>query len=170
MTIIANPIYDAVFKFLMEDKKVAKILLSEFLKKVYEYRQPGGTLLLEINEEHLDEEVKYVLHRLHEAAKNHYVRSAMEIEDEVLSKIEDRDTTIMLKDKDVEEKDKEIEQLDKEIEQLDKKLEQLDQVIEEKDQMIRSMVKLLCNSGASIDEISRQLSIPVEQIKKYINS
>ena len=26
MTIIANPIYDAVFKFLMEDQKVAKIL------------------------------------------------------------------------------------------------------------------------------------------------
>ena len=33
MTIIANPIYDAVFKFLMEDKKVAKILLSALLKK-----------------------------------------------------------------------------------------------------------------------------------------
>ena len=31
MTIIANPIYDAVFKFLMEDKKVAKILLSALL-------------------------------------------------------------------------------------------------------------------------------------------
>lgn len=33
MTIIANPIYDSVFKFLMEDKKVAKILLSALLKK-----------------------------------------------------------------------------------------------------------------------------------------
>ena len=33
MTIIANPIYDAVFKFLMEDQKVAKILLSALLKK-----------------------------------------------------------------------------------------------------------------------------------------
>lgn len=33
MTIIANPIYDAVFKFLMEDKKVAKIFLSALLKK-----------------------------------------------------------------------------------------------------------------------------------------
>lgn len=33
MTIIANPIYDAVFKFLMEDKKVAKILLSALLKR-----------------------------------------------------------------------------------------------------------------------------------------
>lgn len=33
MTVIANPIYDAVFKFLMEDKEVAKILLSALLKK-----------------------------------------------------------------------------------------------------------------------------------------
>ena len=33
MTVIANPIYDVVFKFLMEDKKVAKILLSALLKK-----------------------------------------------------------------------------------------------------------------------------------------
>lgn len=170
MTIIANPIYDAVFKFMMEDKKVAKILLSAFLKKVFEYRQPGGTHLLEINEEYLDEEAKYVLHRLHMAAKNAYVRSAMEIEDEVLSEIKDRDTTIMLKDKDVEEKDKEIEQLDKKIEQLDQELEQLDKEIEEKDQMIRSMVKMFCNNGVSIDEISKQLSIPVDQIKRYINS
>lgn len=33
MTIVANPIYDVVFKFLMEDKKVATILLSALLKK-----------------------------------------------------------------------------------------------------------------------------------------
>ena len=33
MTVIANPIYDVVFKFLMEDQKVARILLSALLKK-----------------------------------------------------------------------------------------------------------------------------------------
>ena len=33
MTVIANPIYDVAFKFLMEGKKVAKILLSALLKK-----------------------------------------------------------------------------------------------------------------------------------------
>lgn len=33
MITIANPIYDAAFKFLMEDQKVAKILLSALLKK-----------------------------------------------------------------------------------------------------------------------------------------
>ena len=30
---VANPIYDSVFKFLMEDERVAKILLSALLKK-----------------------------------------------------------------------------------------------------------------------------------------
>lgn len=33
MTFIANPIYDVVFKYLMEDEKAARILLSALLKK-----------------------------------------------------------------------------------------------------------------------------------------
>lgn len=30
---VANPLYDAVFKFLMEDERIAKIVLSALLKK-----------------------------------------------------------------------------------------------------------------------------------------
>ena len=30
---IANPIYDTVFKYLMEDERIARILLSALLKK-----------------------------------------------------------------------------------------------------------------------------------------
>lgn len=33
MIYIANPIYDVVFKYLMEDERVVKILLSALLKK-----------------------------------------------------------------------------------------------------------------------------------------
>ena len=33
MTIIANPIYDSVFKFLLEDERAAKVLLSALLKQ-----------------------------------------------------------------------------------------------------------------------------------------
>lgn len=33
MTIIANPIYDVVFKYMMEDERVAKLLLSALLQK-----------------------------------------------------------------------------------------------------------------------------------------
>ena len=33
MAYIANPIYDSVFKFMMDDERVARILLSALLKK-----------------------------------------------------------------------------------------------------------------------------------------
>ena len=33
MTLIANPIYDSVFKFLLEDERAAKILLSALLRQ-----------------------------------------------------------------------------------------------------------------------------------------
>ncbi|MBO5050303.1 MAG: hypothetical protein J6C41_07755, partial [Oscillospiraceae bacterium] len=128
-----------------------------------EYRQPDSEHYLEINDEYMDEEVKYVVHRLLKAAAAPAVRRAMEIEDEILSEIEDRDTTIMLKNKVIEEK----EQM---IEQKEQMIEQNKQVIEQKEQMIRSMVKMLCNNGASMDEISEQLGIPMEQIKQYIDS
>lgn len=69
-------------------------------------------------------------------------KAAMEVEDEILSEIEDRDTTIMIKNKE----------------------------IEQNKQVIRSMVKMLFDNGISSNEISRQLSIPVEQIEQYIHS
>ena len=120
-----------------------------------EYRQADSEHYLEINDEHLDDEVKYVVHRLLKAAAAPNVRRAMEIEDEILSEIEDRDTTIMMKNKEIEQKELVIEQNK--------------QVIEQKEQVIRSMVKMLCNNGTSIEEISKQLSIPVEQIKQYFD-
>lgn len=120
-----------------------------------EYRQADSEHYLEINDEHLDDEVKCVVHRLLKAAAAPDVRRAMEIEDEILSEIEDRDTTIMMKNKEIEQKEQEIEQKE--------------QVIEQKEQVIRSMVKMLCNNGTSVEEISKQLSIPVEQIKQYID-
>ena len=120
-----------------------------------EYRQADSEHYLEINDEHLDDEVKCVVHRLLKAAAVPDVRRAMEIEDEILSEIEDRDTTIMMKNKEIEQKEQVIEQKE--------------QVIEQKEQVIRSMVKMLCNNGTSVEEISKQLSIPVEQIKQYID-
>ncbi|TGY32057.1 hypothetical protein [Bacteroides caecimuris] len=141
-----------------------------------EYRQADSEHYLEINDEHLDDEVKCVVHRLLKAAAAPNVRRAMEIEDEILSEIEDRDTTIMMKNKEIEQKEQVIEQKEQVIEQKEQVIEQKEQVIEQKEQVIeqkeqviRSMVKMLCNNGTSVEEISEQLSIPVEQIKQYID-
>lgn len=127
-----------------------------------EYRQADSEHYLEINDEHLDDEVKCVVHRLLKAAAAPNVRRAMEIEDEILSEIEDRDTTIMMKNKVIEQKEQVIEQKEQVIEQKE-------QVIEQKEQVIRSMIKILCKNGTSVEEISKQLSMPVEQIKQYID-
>ena len=141
-----------------------------------EYRQADSEHYLEINDEHLDDEVKCVVHRLLKAAAAPNVRRAMEIEDEILSEIEDRDTTIMMKNKEIEQKEqlieqKEqlIEQKEQVIEQKEQVIEQKEQVIEQKEQVIRSMIKMLCKNGTSIEEISKQLSMPVELIKQYID-
>ena len=39
MVLIANPIYDSVFKYMMEDDRVAKIMLSALLQKEIIYRR-----------------------------------------------------------------------------------------------------------------------------------
>nr|WP_302408803.1 hypothetical protein [Bacteroides congonensis] len=75
----------------------------------------------------------------------------------------------MMKNKEIEQKEQEIEQKEQVIEQKEQVIEQSKQVIEQKEQVIRSMVKMLCNNGTSVEEISKQLSIPVEQIKQYID-
>ena len=135
-----------------------------------EYRQPDSEHYLEIDEEHLDEELTYIVHRLLKAAAAPNVRRAMEIEDEILSEIEDRDTTIMIKNMEIEQKEQVIEQKEQVIEQKEQEIEQKEQVIEQKEQVIRSMIKMLYDSGISVGEISRQLSMPVEQIEQYIHS
>ena len=134
-----------------------------------EYRQADSEHYLEINDEHLDDEVKCVVHRLLKAAAAPNVRRAMEIEDEILSEIEDRDTTIMMKNKEIEQKEQLIEQKEQVIEQKEQVIEQKEQVIEQKEQVIRSMIKMLCKNETSIEEISKQLSMPVELIKQYID-
>ena len=156
-----------------------------------EYRQAESEHYLEIDDEHLDEEVECVVRRLLKAAAAPDIRRDMEIEDEILSEIEARDTTIMMKNQEIEKKEQVIEEKKQEIEQskqvieqskqvIEQKelvieqnkltIEQKEQVIEQKEQMICSMVRILCSNGMPVEEISRQLSIPVEQIKQYIEA
>ena len=161
-----------------------------------EYRQAESEHYLEIDDEHLDEEVECVVRRLLKAAAAPDIRRDMDIEDEILSEIEARDTTIMMKNQEIEKKEQvieekrqvieqskqvieqnkqvieqnkqTIEQNKQTIEQNKQTIEQNKQTIEQNKQMISSMVEILCSSGLSIDEISEKLSMPVEQIKQYI--
>ncbi|HAS82955.1 MAG TPA: hypothetical protein DCS43_09870 [Verrucomicrobia bacterium] len=72
---IANPIYDAVFKFLMEDKKAASLMIGAITGFDIEF----------------PEECQVLLRRLSRAVAEQEIRKRMDVEDEIVTEFEMRD-------------------------------------------------------------------------------
>lgn len=154
-----------------------------------DYRLKADEHLLQINEEGMDSDTRLLVNRLVMAAASPAIRRGMQVEDEILSEIEARDTTIMVKNKEIEEKNKtiqkksqeiqqktqEIEQKTQEIEQKTQEIEQKTQEIEQKNQevekqksILRTTVKNLSLHGMSIKEIASVLSVSEETISELL--
>ena len=99
-----------------------------------EYRVAADEHLLQIDDERMDSEGRLLVNRLVMAAASPEIRRDMQVEDEILSEIEARDTTIMMKDKEIEQKSQEIEQKSQEIKQKTQEIEQKSQEIKQKSQ------------------------------------
>ena len=153
-------------------------------------RMSSDDHLLNIDEGKMELEELLLVRRLTLAAASPEIRREMQVEDEILSEIEARDTTIMLKDKLIEQKSQEIEQKSQEIEQKSQEIEQKSQEIEQKSQEIEqksqeieqksqeierqkdilcSTVKNLSARGLSICEIADILSISEYHIQELLS-
>ena len=120
---LANPIYDAVFKYLMEDERIARTLISALLKKmvlqlqqllrVFDQTNVIGdsqqTIEVDYDAYAVDTEMEYIVKRLLSAASNPDVRQEMNVEDEFFTANEDRDTAIMARDKTIDEQGKALQ-------------------------------------------------------------
>ena len=126
-----------------------------------DYRISDDDHLLNINEEGMKGDELLLVHRLVLAATRPEVRRDMAVEDEILSEIEARDTTIMMKDKVIEQKNKDIEQKNKDIEQKNKDIEQ-------KDSLLRGMVRNLADKGISVADIASIVSISESEVEKLL--
>lgn len=141
---------------------------------------------LEIDESLFHVEDAPVLTRLLKAGVAPEVRRSMEVEDEILSEIEARDTVIMQKDqliqqkeaaieqkeaaiqqKDetIQQKDAAIQQKEAAIQQKDAAIQQKDAAIQQKDELIRSMIGILEQQGLNEEQIAQSLSIPLDQVR-----
>ena len=157
-----------------------------------DYRVAYDDHLLQIDDEDMDSDSRLLVNRLVMAAASPDIRRSMQVEDEILSEIEARDTTIMLKnqeiermdqeiekkdqeiekkDQEIEKKDQEIEKKDQEIEKKDQEIEKKDQEIEQKDQEIErhknaldAAIKNLSSMGLPAKKIAEILSVPEEQV------
>lgn len=175
---IANPIYDSVFKYLMEDERIAKTLLShdsiivqipllhgqvnnrlEKVLSVFDQSQKNGSdrHVLNVNDSPFDDDddMQYLLRRLLMAAANAQLRQEMNVEDEYFKALEDRDTALMMKDKKLAEQAEQLEQNKAELEQNKAQL--------------RTMALLLSNSGMSVEEIANSVGMPQDQVKLLLN-
>ena len=108
---VANPIYDAVFKYLMEDNRIAKTVLSALLQH-QTYKDGRNRQVLRIDDAIYkgDAEMERILHRLLAAASDSKLRQDMDVEDEYFSAIESRDTAIMKRDQKIAEQDAQLEE------------------------------------------------------------
>ena len=160
MTLTANPIYDSVFKFLLEDERAAKILLSALLKQeVRDLSMTSDEHLLNIDEEKMGTDELLLIKRLTLAAASPEIRREMQVEGEILSEIEARDTTIMLKDMMIDWMDSEIKKISTQ-EQKNKKAEQLKQ-------NVISTIKIIA-AQKSIKDTAKILSISERKVQELL--
>ena len=122
-----------------------------------DYCMKDNDHLLEINEEVFHNDEQILVNRLVKAAVAPDVRRAMDVEDEILSEIEARDTAIMLKDKKIEEQNKAIEEQNKALEEQNKALE-------EQGLKLDSAICLLYTNKMPVTDIAAQLSIREEEV------
>ncbi|OXL45121.1 hypothetical protein CFT61_02540 [Segatella copri] len=142
MIYVANPLYDAVFKYMMEDERRVNNRLEKILS-VFDQSQiyPDDQRMLELDENKYadDAEMAHILHRLQSAAANPDIRNRMNAEDEFFQALEDRDTVIMQKDATIMTQKKKLE---------------------EKDASLRAAVLALSKSGMNAEMIAKTLNIP----------
>jgi len=86
MITVANPIYDSVFKFLMQDTKVSELVgdnKNNFLKRYYANKDlKRGEQLIQIEDLDDLEDYKIIARRLALAAVDKEVRKRMNMEDD----------------------------------------------------------------------------------------
>ena len=134
-----------------------------------ECRMATDVHFLQINDEGMDKEGRLLVNRLVMAAASPDVRREMQVEDEILSEIEARDTAIMMKDKEIELKTQEIEQKTQEIEQKTQEIEQKSQEIEQQKSILRTTVRNLSQRGMSVKDITSVLAVSEETVSALLS-
>ena len=163
---VANPIYDAVFKYLMEDNRIANTVLSALLQH-QTYKDARNRQVLRIDDAIYkgDAEMERILHRLLAAASDSKLRQDMNVEDEYFSAIETRDTAIMKRDQRIAEQDAQLEEQSAQLEEQSAQLEEQSAQLEEQRAALLVSAKAMKSAGIPFEQIATITKITIEEIK-----
>ena len=118
--------------------------------------------LLHIDDDaYTDSEMSHIVNRLLMAASNADVRQDMNVEDEYYSIIEKRDTEILMKTKELAEKAVQLAEKTIQLKEKDAQIEQ------QSAQLILSL-KMLLESGMTLEAIASKWNIGIEKLKDML--
>ena len=167
---IVQGVPDPFIESLTHDSIIVQIpYLQGRARNHQECRMATDVHFLQINDEGMDKEGRLLVNRLVMAAASPDVRREMQVEDEILSEIEARDTAIMMKDKEIELKTQEIELKTQEIEQKSQEIEQKSQEIEQQKSILRTTVRNLSQRGMSVKDIASVLAVSEEMVSALLS-
>ena len=139
-----------------------------------EYCVKGNDHFLEVDENKFHDDEFIVINRLIMAGGSPEIKRAMEVEDEILSEIEARDTTIMMKEQEIEKKNQVISEKEQVISEKEQVISEKEQVISEKEQVIseeqviKGMARMLLEQGVPVDVIAEKLNLSVDYIRSLL--
>jgi uncharacterized protein (DUF3084 family) len=107
--------------------------------------------ILNVDEDDFPEEYRPVIRRLRMASESEDIQIEMEMEDDYLKELQDKERDIAQKEKIIKEQGKALEEKDKVLEEKDKALEEQGKTLEEKDKTIEEKDK-------AIEELKKQLA------------
>ena len=110
-----------------------------------------------------DSDMQPIIHRLMMAASNIEMRQNMNVEDEYYSIIKEQEGKLYGLEKNLAEKIGQLAEKDGQLAEKDGQLA-------EKDGQLRMLVKMLLQSGQTIDAIAENLHIDKEKVKAFIQS
>ena len=113
-----------------------------------------------------DADMTRILHRLTMAAADADMRHKMNVEDEYFSAIEKRDTEILLKDRKLAEQNVQLAEQKAQLTEQKAQLTEQKAQIEQRDEMLRMTVRMLLQSGKTIEEIATSMGMDSDVIRR----
>ena len=115
-----------------------------------------------------DDDMEPIFHRLMMAASSVEMRQNMNVEDEYYSIIKEQEGKLYGMERDLAEKASLIAEKDGQLAEKDGQLAEKDDQLAEKDGQLRSLVRMLVQSGQTIDAIAENLKIDKESVKALL--
>ncbi len=122
-------------------------------------KETNDTHVLNINEENFPEKYREIIRRLVKANSEPEIRRKMDLEDDLVEEIRNKDLAIKRRDKKIAEKDEKIAEKDEKIAERDEK-------IAEKDEKLLETAKLLKNLKVDIEIIIQKTGLSRKEIDK----